>query len=75
MLAHPPYSPVLALCDDWLLAHVKEYLWGKRFELEDDINIAVKATVHHMSKDVYRAAPYLSHRWEKCVDCAGNYTE
>jgi hypothetical protein len=34
VLAHPSYSPDIAPCDYWLLAHVKEYLWGKRFKLE-----------------------------------------
>lgn len=42
VLAHPPYSPDIAQCDDWLLTHVKEYLWGKQFELKDDVNIAAK---------------------------------
>jgi len=27
VLAHPPYSPDLALCDYWLFACVKEHLW------------------------------------------------
>jgi hypothetical protein len=53
---------------------VKEYLWGKQFKSEDDANIAVTATVHHLSKDVCKAALYLPHRWEKCVDSAGDYT-
>jgi len=75
VLAHPPYSPDLAPCDYQLLAHVKVYLWGKRFKSEYDANIAITATVHHLSKDVYKAALYLPHRWEKCVDSAGDYTE
>jgi len=29
ILAHPAYSPDLAPCDSWLLAHVKEQLWSK----------------------------------------------
>jgi hypothetical protein len=75
VLAHPPFSPDLAPCDYWLLTHVKEYLWGKWFKLEDDANIAVTATLHHLSKDVYKAALYLPHRWEKCAYSAGDYNE
>jgi transposase len=75
VLAHPPYSPDLSPCDYWLLAHVKEYLWGKQFKSDDDVNIAVTATVHHLGKDIYKAALYLPHRWAKCVDSAGDYTE
>jgi len=29
ILVHPAYSPDLAPCDSWLLAHVKEQLWSK----------------------------------------------
>jgi hypothetical protein len=73
VLEHPPYSLDLAPGDYWLLAHVKEYLQGKWFEF--DVNIAVTATVHRLSKDVHRAAPYLPHKSEKCVDSAGDYNE
>ena len=75
MLAHPPFSPDLAPCDYWLFTHVKEYLWGKRFKSEDDANVAVTATVHHLSKDVFKAALYLPHSWEKCAYSAGDYNE
>jgi hypothetical protein len=30
--------------------------WGNRFESEDDIDTAVIASLHHLSKDEYRAA-------------------
>jgi hypothetical protein len=51
VLAHPPYSPDFAPCDYWLFSHVKEHLWGKRFESEDDINTAVTASLKRPSKD------------------------
>jgi hypothetical protein len=56
VLAHAPDSPDLATCDNWLFAHVKEHFCGKWIELEDDINTAVMASVHHLTKDEYRAA-------------------
>jgi hypothetical protein len=56
VLSHPPDSPDLATCDYWLFAHVKEYFWSKWNESEDDINTAVMASVHHLTKDEYRAA-------------------
>jgi hypothetical protein len=46
----------IATCDYWLFAHVKEHLWGKWFESEDNINTAVTACLHHLSKDKYRTA-------------------
>jgi hypothetical protein len=55
---------------------VKENLWGKHYELEDDINNAVTASLHHPSKIEYTPAiDHLPHRWEKCVDSAGDYSE
>jgi histone-lysine N-methyltransferase SETMAR len=76
VLAHPPYSPDLASCDYWLFSRVKEHLREKRFELEDDINTAVTASLNHLSKNEYRAAiDRLPRIWEKCVDSAGNYIE
>jgi len=59
-----------------LFAHVKEHLQGKQFESEDNINIAVTASLHNLSKDEYRAAIDRSpHRWEKCMDSAGDYIQ
>ena len=76
VLVHPLYSPDLAPCDYWLFPYEKEYLWGKHFESEDDINAAVNASLHQMSKDEYTPAiDRLPHTWEKCVDSAGDYTE
>jgi hypothetical protein len=41
--------------DYWLFAHVKEHLRGKGFESKDDVNTAVTASLHHLSKDECRA--------------------
>ena len=71
VLACPPSSPDLVLCDYRLVAYVKEHLWDKRFELEHNSNTAVTASLHHISKDDYRAAvDCLPCRWEECVDSA-----
>jgi len=59
-----------------LFAHVKAHLWGKKFESEDNINTAVPASSHRLSKDEYRAAiGHLPHRLEKCVGIVGDYVE
>jgi len=60
-----------------LVASVKGHLWGKHFESsEDNINTDVTASLHHLSKDKYTPiTDHLPHRWEKCVDSAGDYTE
>jgi hypothetical protein len=57
-----------------LFAQVKQRLWGKQFESEDNINTAVTDSLHRLRKDNYRAATdHLPRRWEKCVDNAGDY--
>jgi len=48
----------------------------RTFWIEDDINVAVTASLHHLSKDEYTPAiDCLPHTWEKYVDSAGDYTE
>ena len=39
---HPPYSPVLASCDFWLLPKLKNALKGQRFADLSDIQCNVK---------------------------------
>ena len=62
----------------WLLVvnTCERNICGKQFESVDDMNTAVTASLHHLSKDEYRdAIDHLTHRWEKCVDSAGDYIE
>jgi hypothetical protein len=76
VLPHPPYSPDFTPCDYWLFSHVKEHVWGKRFQSEDNINIAVTASLKRPSADKNRAAiDRLPRRWEKCVGSAGDSIE
>ena len=76
VLAHPPYSPDLALYNYWLFTRVKEHLQHTQFESENNINTAVTASLHPLDMDEYRAAiDCLSHRWEKCVDSASDNIE
>jgi len=62
--------------DYWLFARVKEHLRDKRYESEYDMNTAVNAYLHRLSKDAYKAATNrLPRRWKKYVDSAGDYTD
>jgi len=55
---------------------MKEHLRGKRYESEYDINTAVAAHLHRLSKDEYKAATHrLQHRRKKYVASAGDYTD
>jgi hypothetical protein len=53
VLAHPLYSTDPALRNYWLVACVKEHLQGKQFELGEDINTAIIASLHHLTMDKY----------------------
>jgi hypothetical protein len=70
VLSQRPYFPNLAPCDYWLLAHMKELLWGKRFEADDGISTAVNASLRCPSKIYTATVDNLPCRWEKCVDSA-----
>jgi hypothetical protein len=50
MLPHSPYSLNLTPYDYWLFPCVKEHLWAKQFESEDNISIAVTVSLHHLCK-------------------------
>jgi hypothetical protein len=55
---------------------VKEHVWGKRFESEDNINSAVTASLKRPTTDKNTVAiDRLPRRREKCVDSAGDYIE
>ena len=76
VLIYPPYYPDIAQYDYWLFKRVKENLPVELFKSEDDINIAVTATFHHLSKDEHRAVIHPSpHRLETCMDSAGECTD
>jgi len=46
----------LTPCDYCLFELLKEHPWGKQSESEDNINIVMTVSLHHLSKDEYRAA-------------------
>jgi len=51
VLEHPPCCPDLVPCNYWFFAHVEEHLRGKLLQLEDEVDTAVTASLHHLSKD------------------------
>jgi len=56
VLAHTSDPLDLAPCECLLFASVKKHLQSKLFELEEDINTTVTASLHCLSKDECRAA-------------------
>jgi len=43
LLQHPPYLPDLAPSDFWLFSHLKKFMRGKRFSLNEEVIAAVEA--------------------------------
>jgi transposase len=55
VLEHPPYCPDFAPCNYWFFAHVKEHLRGKLLQVEDEIDTALTASLHHLSEDEFQS--------------------
>ena len=76
VLSHPPYSPDLSPCDFFLFAAIKEPLRGQRFQSQEDINAAWKASIDQVNAaGTEQGIMRLPHLWEKCVAADGAYFE
>ena len=76
VLSHPPYSPDLSPCDFFLFSAIKEELRGRRFQTEEEINTAWKASINRLDSDaIERGIARLPKLWEKCVAAHGAYFE
>ena len=76
ILPHPPYSPVLEICDFWPFPNLKNKLCGEKYEWREELRRAVDRYLRDMSRDglhhVFRA---WVERWDKCKLCKGHYFE
>lgn len=66
VVAHPSYSPDLALYDYQLFECVKGHLQSKQFELRDSINTAVTTSSHRMNTNT-ELQLIIYHIYGKCV--------
>ena len=75
-VAHPPYSPDLALCDFWLFPKLKEKLRSCRYETIEDIKEAVKKVIDTLTQeDFHGAFQKLLEQYKKCIAAGGDYFE
>ena len=76
VIAHPPYSPDLAICDFWLFPKLKKQLAGKPFSRVQDQAKSVNSELLAIPPFEYRGAfdTWLI-RLQKCIDANGEYFE
>ena len=72
-LDHPPYSPDLTPSDFHLFLHLKEYLDGKNFDDDDEVQEEVMTWFNGLAADscdsgIQKLVPRLN----KCLDNAGD---
>ena len=69
-VAHPPYSPDLALCDSLLFPKLR----GSRYETIEEMKEAVtKVTDTLTQEDFHGAFQKLLERYNKCIAVRGDY--
>ena len=55
-VAHPPYSPDLALCNFCLFPKLKEKLWGCRYETIEEMKEAVMKVIDTLTQEGFNGA-------------------
>ncbi|XP_012937689.1 histone-lysine N-methyltransferase SETMAR-like [Aplysia californica] len=75
-LQHPPYSPDLAPSDFYLYPKLKEYLKGKRYadddEVQEDVRRGFRGKSHEFFADGMRQ---FIRRWLICINKEDDYVE
>jgi histone-lysine N-methyltransferase SETMAR len=73
IITHPPYSPDLV---NHLFTKLKEFLGGKRFSNDQEVEEAVKNWLKELAVEVYDTGiQKLVPRLQKCLDLDGDYVE
>ncbi|CAK9801115.1 Mariner Mos1 transposase [Anthophora plagiata] len=72
VMSHPPYSPDLAPSDYHLFRSLQNFLNGKNFSNNDDLNL-VQFFVNKDRKFYERGITKLPERWQKVIEQNGRY--
>jgi [histone H3]-lysine36 N-dimethyltransferase SETMAR len=76
VLQHPQYSPDLAPSDFHLFRPLKEFLVGKRFADQEELQDTVVDYFEQLDKQQYREGMFkLVSRWDKCLNVYRDYVE
>ncbi|GBO17806.1 hypothetical protein AVEN_152303-1 [Araneus ventricosus] len=72
----PPYSPDLAPSDFHLLLKLKEFLGGKRFRSDEELENAVITWLNELAAEEYDIGILkLVDRYDNCLNVEGDYVE
>ena len=75
-LSHPPYSPDLAPSDYFLFPKLKNYLRGRTFSSDDELERSARAWLQHRPPSFYNTGISAAvYRWDKCIKVKGDYVE
>ncbi|GBL85110.1 Histone-lysine N-methyltransferase SETMAR [Araneus ventricosus] len=73
---HPPYSPGLAHSDFHLSLKLKEFLGGKRFGSDEELENAVTTWLNELAAEEYDMGILkLVDRYNECLNVGGDYVE
>ncbi|GBL79037.1 hypothetical protein AVEN_48988-1 [Araneus ventricosus] len=73
---HPPYSPVFAPSDFHLFLKLKEFLGGKCFGSDEELENAVTTWLNELAAEEYDMKILkLVDRYDKCLNVGGDYVE
>ncbi|GBL80513.1 hypothetical protein AVEN_225214-2 [Araneus ventricosus] len=73
---HPPYSPDLSPSDFHLFLKMKEFLGGKRFESDEELENAVTTWRNELAAEEYDMGILkLVDKYDKCLNVGGDYVE
>ncbi|GBM35068.1 hypothetical protein AVEN_203231-1 [Araneus ventricosus] len=73
---HPPYSPDLAPNDFHLFLKLKEFLRGKRFGSDEELENAVTTWLNELvAEECDMGILKLADRYDKCLNVGGDYVE
>jgi histone-lysine N-methyltransferase SETMAR len=75
-LPHSPYSPDLAPSDIHLFGPLKDSLRGRKFNLDDDVQLAVPEWLSGQPQELFSSGiqALVSH-WRKCIELQRDYVE
>lgn len=71
-IPHPPYSPVMAICNFWLFSTLKGMLCGKHHKLRAELEAPITWTLPVMSHDGLQYV-WHAHRMMEQVCCFWEY--
>ena len=76
LLAHPPYSPDLAVANFFLFPHLKSLMRGTQFARIEDMHAETCCLLLNIDRDLLKKAFLdLPKCWLKCIKSGGDYFE